>query len=232
MGSEESPLGLMVEPASNLVSAFASYQMAKENRGWQEKMSNTAIRRRMADLKAGGLNPYLAVTEGATTPSGNVIQASSPFSGYSANRIENRKLKLSGDLIEAQVDELKSKADLHSALAENAREQKLNITQELNNKVKEFERLQGAVDNLTEQIKGTKSDNEKKKLQLEQEKVKSRLWSLGNLLLDKLEDMKNNQPGSYFLQDVEKKLWKAKQKRKMKKRPDLNEMPKYYVNPK
>lgn len=72
-------LGAILGFGGSAISSALSYKIAKENRQWQERMSNTAYQRGMKDMKLAGLNPILAYQKGgASSPAGNVSTVADP----------------------------------------------------------------------------------------------------------------------------------------------------------
>jgi hypothetical protein len=102
-------------------------QLAKENREWQERMSNTAHQREVADLRKAGLNPILSVNRtGATTPPGSMAQVENTAKDVSAQAIARKQMQSNLKLQSAQAGQAKAlegKAKQDVALSKDQQKQ-------------------------------------------------------------------------------------------------------------
>ena len=133
-----------------------SAEQAAINRQFQNQMSNTSYRRAVEDLKAAGLNPMLAYSQGgASQPSGAQGQSSAASAaGFhpmqntmaagmqsAANAASIQESVTRADVNRAQIDVLSADAKQKLASAGHLDAQRDNIRQEMRSFEKRMEKL-------------------------------------------------------------------------------------------
>lgn len=121
-------------------------QLQTAQQEWEERMSNTAHQREMADLKAAGLNPLLTATggQGASTPTSGMGNIGLPDSTSATNarlqQTQNLKdfinLAIQNKMVSAQEEKL-----IQEALTEKNRRENLDadtLLKQLNSKEMEI----------------------------------------------------------------------------------------------
>lgn len=117
----------LIAGGASLLGGFFQNQTSASNAqnqmDFQERMSNTAHQREVADLRAAGLNPILSATKGfpgATTPAGAsapVVNTVGPAvsSALEASRVSNETKKNEEEVkrLKEEVDTLKEKNRLY-----------------------------------------------------------------------------------------------------------------------
>lgn len=167
IGAAGSIIGGLIGKKGQKEANDTNLQSAREQMAFQENMSNTAIQRRVADLKAAGLNPMLAYSEGASSPGGSMATVQNENLPLAEGVSSAGHSSMALTLMKQEVEKAKATARLTNAQASVT---EASVPFSAGNARAQYDSLQAEAKIAAEKLKAALQDNDLRELSVAQQR--------------------------------------------------------------